>query len=165
MKYRFNLAATAAAMMLIAGAAVAGACGDKATTTAEKGKACCAKKGAASASAHPGCSGKSEAITTAQVGDVSDVKTCTFRPGSVAFKGTVVCNHCDLKKTETCQTMFKTENGCLFALAGDNVKQIKEEAGGGSKLVRIKGTVSDDGQLTVGTYRIVKTLASSTSAM
>ena len=142
-------------------------CASKASaTTVSNGKGCCAKKGGATTTAdNAGCA-KSEAkagcaktqTTTARVSDTSDVKTCTFRPGAVAFKGTVICNHCDLKKTETCQSMFRTDGGCVFTLAGDNVSEIKEEAGGGKKLVRIKGSVSDSGELTISTYRVVRSL-------
>src|SRR5436190_13941054 len=158
--FRLTFAAAAAAMILVAG--IAAACGDKATT-ADK-KSCCGKgaaqtascsKDASATAGHAGCSkgaaqtasasgcAKSEAKgccakaqnQMAKAGDMSDVKTCTFRPGEVAFKGTVLCNHCDLHNTETCQTMFRTENGCVFTLAGDNVKQMKDEAGGGKAIV------------------------------
>ena len=63
------------------------------------------------------------------------------------------------------KTMFRTAGGCVFTMAGDNVKQIREEAVGGKKIVRIKGTVSDSGELTVSSYRIVKSLDSGASAM
>ena len=175
--FRLTFAAAAAALIMVAG--IAAACGDKASTTAEK-KGCCAKgaaaqtasgtsgtgcsKGAAKMAGGSGCCAKMQ-NTMATTADVSDIKTCAFRPGAVAFKGTVVCNHCDLKKTETCQTMFRTENGCVFTMAGDNVKQIREEAVGGKKLVRIKGTIAENGELSVSTYRIVKSLDSGASAM
>ena len=159
--------ATAATLMLVAGTAFA--CpGHDAAKTASKadGKACCAKAGAQTASATgcsksaamaKGCCAKS-ANTVAQVGDTADVKTCTFRPGAVAFKGTVVCNHCNLHKTDSCQTVFRTDSGCVFTMAGDNVEKIREDVGGGKKLVRVKGSVSDDGKLTVSTYRVVREL-------
>lgn len=150
-------------------------CASKASaTTVSTGKSGCAKSaskagcaksaGATTASntgcaksAAKGCCAKAQ-TTTAQIGETSDIKTCTFRPGAVAFKGTVICNHCDLKKAETCQSMFRTDGGCVFTLAGDNVGDLREEAGGGKKLVRIKGSVSDSGELTVSTYRVVKSL-------
>ena len=170
--FRFTLAATAASMMLVAG--LAAACpGKEPSTTASNGKGCCAKKAGATTTASgenagcakmatKSCCSKSQ-TTTAQVGGTSDVKTCTFRPGAVAFKGTVICNHCDLHKTETCQSMFRTDGGCVFTLAGDNVKNLREEAGGGKKLVRIKGSVSENGELTVSTYRIVRSLESASA--
>lgn len=135
------------------------------------GKAGCAK-GSAKMAGGSGCS-KAEAKgccakaqnTMATAGETSDVKTCTFRPGAVAFKGTVICNHCDLKKTETCQTMFRTDSGCVFAMVGDNVKQLREDAVGGKKSVRIKGSVSESGELSVSTYRVGKSLDSGASAM
>ena len=169
--FKLTFAATLAAMMLVAG--LAAACGDKASaTTASNGKGCCAKAkaacskdGAQTASASGmGCCAK-HAMTTAQVGATSDVKTCTFRPGAVAFKGTVLCNHCDLHKTETCQSMFRTDGGCLFTLAGDNAKSLSDDAKGGRKLVRVKGTVSENGELTVSTYRVVRSLDNGASAM
>lgn len=131
----------------------------------------CAKGSAKSASASgcakaagSSCCAKGQ-NTMAKAAAASDVKTCTFRPGAVAFKGTVLCNHCDLKKTETCQTMFRTDGGCVFTMAGDNVKQIREEAVGGKKIIRLKGNVSDSGELTVSSYRVVKTMDSGASAM
>src|SRR5690349_24671916 len=105
-----------------------------------------------------GCCAKAKQAVMASVGDATDVTACTFKVGQVAFKGTVVCNHCNLKKSETCQTMFKTESGCVFAVAGDQADALKEAAGGGKALVRVKGSVGEDGKLAVTTFRVVKTL-------
>jgi hypothetical protein len=121
----------------------------KGAKMAKGGKACCASKAT---------------NTTATISTTSDYTTCAFKPGAVSFKGTVLCNHCDLKKTETCQTMFRTENGCVFTLAGDKAGDLRKDAVGGTKLVRVKGNVAENGELTVSTYRVVKTMAS-TSAM
>ena len=192
--FRLTLAAAAAALIMVAGVAAAfgdktsttaekKSCCSKGAAQTASASGC--SKGAAQTASHEGCSkgaaqtasasGCAKAAgsgccakgqnTMAKAGDASDVKSCTFRPGAVAFKGTVLCNHCDLKQTETCQTMFRTAGGCVFTMAGDNVKQIREEAVGGKKIVRIKGTVSDSGELTVSSYRVVKSMDSGASAM
>lgn len=129
-----------------------------------KGKAMAAGGGCADKAKAGGCCAKGQAVM-ASVGDTSDAAACKFKAGAVAFKGTVLCNHCDLKKSETCATMFKTDGGCLFALSGDKAKELREAAVGGSKLVRIKGDVTESGDLVVTTFRVVRTLDSGASAM
>lgn len=146
--FRTSLAATAAAFLLTAGVALAGGCQGMGTNAsmagcAKGGKSCCAAKAA---------------NTTASIGDSADIKTCTYRPGAVAFKGTVLCNHCDLHVTETCQTMFRTETGCVFTLAGEKAAELRKAAVGGKKLVRIKGTVAENGELNVAAFRVVRSL-------
>ncbi len=186
--FRLALATTAAAFLMTA--SLAGACdGHKAKAQATSGeaqavsgtekvgcaksasaKAGCAKSAsgkagcAKSASAKAGCCAKGAAVM-ASIGDTTDMTACTFKPGAVAFKGTVLCNHCNLKKSETCATMFRTDSGCLFALAGEKSGDLREAAVGGTKLVRIKGTVSEDGELVVSSFRVVKTLDSGASAL
>ena len=119
----------------------------------------CSKSAAGCSKAQAaGCCAKAKQAVMASVGDTTDVTACTFKPGQVAFKGTVVCNHCNLKKSETCQTMFRTESGCVFAVAGREADALKEAAGGGKALVRVKGSVGEDGKLSVTTFKIVKSL-------
>jgi len=117
-----------------------------------KGASACSKAKSA------GCCAKAKEAVMASVGDATDVTACTFKPGAVAFKGTVVCNHCNLKKSETCQTMFRTESGCIFAVTGDKTDAMKEAAGGGKALVRIHGNVGDDGKLAVTSFKVIKAL-------
>ena len=155
--YKLTLAAALAACLLTAG--LASACGDKASTTAS-GKSGCTKMAGKACCAH----GATQ-TTAATMGQASDLKTCTFKPGAVSFKGTVLCNHCDLHKSDTCQTMFRTDGGCLFTMAGDKASALREDAVGGKKLVRIKGSLSEDGELSVGSYRVVRSLDSGASAM
>jgi hypothetical protein len=153
---RITLAAAAAVLMT---ASLAGACGDKTSNSAmTSGGHGCAMK------AHAACCAKGEP-TMASVDTTADPSACKFKAGEVAFKGTVVCNHCDLHKSETCQTMFKTESGCLFAVSGGKASDLREAAVGGKKLVRIKGTLGSDGQLNVQSYRVIRTLDSGASAM
>lgn len=132
-------------------------CGMKAMT-ASGDKAGCASK------AKAGCCAKGEP-TMATIDTTADPASCKFKAGEVAFKGTVVCNHCDLQKADTCKTMFRTSTGCLFALSGDKAKDLREAAVGGKKVVRIKGTLGSDGQLAVSSYRVVRSLDSGASAM
>jgi hypothetical protein len=159
-----------------------GGCKAKASATNASGGGCqksgamnasgggCKKAGAMNASgtgcakAKAGCCAKGEPVM-ATVGDTTDSASCKFRAGAVALKGTVLCNHCDLHKAETCSTMFKTENGCLFALSGEKAGSLREAAVGGNKLVRIKGELNDKGELVVSTFRVVRTLDSGASAM
>ena len=155
--YKLTLAAALTACLLTAG--LASACGDKASTTAS-GKAGCTKMAAKGCCAH----GATQ-TTAATMGRAADLKTCTFTAGTVAFKGTVLCNHCDLHKADTCQTMFRTDRGCLFTMAGDKASALREDAVGGKKLVRVKGTLSEDGELSVGSYRVIRALDSGASAM
>ena len=153
---QMTLAAAAALMMT---ASMAGACDGKAqATTASGGHAGCAMK------AKAGCCAKGEA-TMATIDTTADPASCKFKTGEVAFKGTVVCNHCDLHKSETCQTLFRTSTGCLFAVSGEKAGALREAAVGGKKIVRIKGTLGSDGQLTVSSYRVVRSLDTGASAM
>jgi hypothetical protein len=157
---RIALAVSAAALFMTANLALAcPACPAHAGDTAQATAGGCTKHAGGCSKAHAaGCCAKASQMTMASVGDATDVTACTFKVGQVAFKGTVLCNHCDLHKSENCQTMFRTEAGCLFAVAGDKADAMKEAAGGGKALVRIKGSVGEDGKLTVTTFRIVKTL-------
>src|SRR5207244_179074 len=115
-KLRFILAATAASLLI---ASAAFACGDK-TTTQASGHPGCAMKAGKACCAH----GAATQTTMATVGTNVDVTTCTYKPGDVAFRGTVLCNHCDLHKSDTCQTMFRTDSGCLFAMSGDKASAL-----------------------------------------
>jgi len=135
-----------------------GGCAKKAGATNASGAGCASKMKA-------GCCAKGGEPVMASVGDMTDAASCKFKAGTVAFKGTVLCNHCDLKKSETCATMFKTESGCLFALSGDKAGSLREAAVGGNKLVRVKGEVNDAGELIVNTFRVVRTLDSGASAI
>lgn len=186
MKLMRMLAAASAAILLTASLAAAcdghkaegaaltsGGCKAKAGATTASGSGC-AKSGAMNASgtgcakgasAKAGCCAKNAEPVMATIGDTMDSASCKFKAGTVALKGTVLCNHCNLHKSETCATMFKTENGCLFALSGDKAGSLREAAVGGGKLVRIKGEVNDKGELEVSSFRIVRTLDSGASAM
>lgn len=145
----------------------------KGGATAASGSGCCKKGGAMNASGSgcadkakmAGCCAKKAEPVMASIGDATDEASCKFKAGAVAFKGTVLCKHCDLKQGDACATMFKTETGCLFALSGDKAQSLREAAVGGSKLVRIKGEVDDKGALVVSTFRVVRTLDSGASAM
>jgi hypothetical protein len=184
MKLMRMLAAASAAMLLTASLAGAcdghkkaektegatltaggGGCAKAGATTASAG--CCAKKGGAMNASGKGkaCCAKNAEPVMASVGDMSDESSCKFKAGTVALKGTVLCNHCNLKKSETCATMFKTESGCLFALSGEKAGSLREAAVGGNKLVRIKGEVNEKGELVVSTFRVVRTIDSGASAM
>jgi hypothetical protein len=164
--FKLTMVAAAASLLMFAG--IASACGDKASDTAGKagcshGTAACAKTGEM---AGKGCCAKGASATTmAQVGDNTDMKTCTYKPGTIALRGTVLCNHCDLHKSSECETMFRTQNGCLFSLAGDAAKQLREEAVGGKKLVSVKGTLSDSGAIDVKGYRVIRSIETGASAM
>ena len=147
-------------------------CSKKASATNASGSGCSKKAGATNASGKgcaskmkAGCCAKGGEPVMASVGDMTDAASCKFKAGAVALKGTVLCNHCDLKKSETCATMFKTESGCLFALSGDKAGSLREAAVGGNKLVRVKGEVNEAGELVVNTFRVVRTLDSGASAM
>ena len=164
--FRTILATTAAALLLTAGIALASG-----QSKCSKGAmAGCAKGGNASMAGcsmgrGKACCGAKASNTTAMIGDSADIKTCTYRPGAVALKGTVLCNHCDLHVTETCQTMFRTESGCVFTLAGEKAAELRKAAVGGKKLVRIKGTVAENGELDVAAFRVIRSLQGGSSAM
>lgn len=144
-------------------------CASKAHLASGGGKSGCASKaqlasgtgcakGQMTAGKKACCASKTDVNTMATIASTTDVKTCAFRAGEVALKGTVVCNHCNLKKSETCQSLFRTESGCLFTLAGDKATELGTQAKGGNKLVRIKGNVSETGELTVSQFRVLRTV-------
>jgi hypothetical protein len=171
MKLMRTIVAASAAILLTASLALAcdgkamasgGGCHGKATATAS-GEGCHGK-GATMASGK-GCCAKNAEPTMASVADMTDASACKYKVGAVNLKGTVLCNHCNLHKSETCQTMFKTENGCLFALGGDKAQSLREAAVGGGKLVRVKGEVNDKGELVISSYRVIRTIDGAASAM
>lgn len=113
-------------------AAKSGGCAKGEATAAKS--ACCAKGGATAAS----------------------TDSCSLKAGRVSLKGTIACNHCDFKKTETCQTVLTTAEGCAYILAaGDNVQALRKEAGHQTKIVKVRGNVDDAGTVSITTYKVV----------
>lgn len=139
-----------------------------------KGADCCKKGGAMKAGggcadkakmAGGGCCAKKGQPVMASISDATDESSCKFKAGTVDFKGTVLCKHCDLKQGETCATMFKTASGCLFTLSGEKASTLRQAAVGGGKLVRVKGEVSEGGELVVNTFRVLRSVDAGASAM
>ena len=109
----------------------------------EMAKAGCAK----TTTAKSGCCAKKAAAMTADA--------CTLKPGRVSLTGTIACNHCDFQKTESCQTVLKTSEGCTYVVAGDQVGTLREVAGHQTKVVRIRGKAREDGTVNVSSYNVV----------
>jgi hypothetical protein len=144
---RLMFAAAVAASFLTATAA--GACDGK------NGKSGCGKtKTMASChgektgtTAHKGCCAGARMTASNE--------SCTLPAGAVAIKGTILCNHCDLKKTESCQSVLHDSKGCNYILAdNDQVAQLRDKAGHGSHHVKIWGEADDKGTVTVTRFKI-----------
>ncbi len=158
---RSTLAIVGVAFALVAG--IAGACGEKASATNASAGCHGAKAAGCQGAKVAGKGCCAAARQAAKVAESTDPRTCTFRPGTVSLKGRVMCNHCDLHASESCQTMFLSERGCIFTLAGDQASTLREEAGGGKALVRVKGTVGETGELTVKRFQVIRSLAPAAS--
>jgi hypothetical protein len=121
------------------------AAGVTATTASTSG---CSKAAGTSACCKKG------AAPTATIAAAAECRQ--YRPGHVALKGTVHCGRCDLAKTVGCATMFRTADGCLFRVHdGDKTDTLREQAGHGSKLVRVRGMISQTGELNLASFRIL----------
>ena len=121
--------------------------------TADQAKAGCSHEGEAAGAG--GCNHGAKA----EVADYKDsAGGCPFhskatdaqlaalqKGGEVTLVGRVVCANCDLKQTKECKSMFKTENGDLYAIVGnDAFEKLAVETKHGEKKVEIIGTAAKD---------------------
>lgn len=127
-------------------------CGAKATTAAHAG---CAKDkaGCAKGAGNSACCPKGAVATQAKAG------------AKVSLEGTVHCAHCDLKTAESCSTILKTADGRLVTLTdGPQVQTLRQEAGHGSKIVKVKGVVGENGYVSVNSFKLVADAPVATTA-
>lgn len=146
------------------GATAAVACpGADAAKATNAGHAGCGAKATATANAaHPGCGAKAatSGCCAKGAGQVAE------KTGSrVSLEGTVLCAHCDLKMADACSTMLKTADGRMVKLmTSDKVMTLREQAGHGAKVVRVKGVVGQDGDVTVNSFKVLADAPAATAA-
>jgi uncharacterized Zn ribbon protein len=78
---------------------------------------------------------------------VTDAQRAALAKGSnVTLVGRVVCASCDLKTAASCKSMFKTDDGQLYAIVSSEAfEKLAGETKHGEKKVEISGTAGKDG--------------------
>ena len=158
---RVTIAATAV-FSLVAASVAFGCDNHKASTASKSG---CGTAKATNVSSKSGCQGKASmskadcakacAAKGAVATTVASTEACTLKPGRVSLRGTIACNHCDFKKTDTCQTILTTAEGCAYVVTGEQVAAIREAAGHQTKIVKVRGDVDSTGTVSITTYKVV----------
>lgn len=143
-----KLALTLAAVAALAfSLSVASACGDDAKASTGT-KACCAAKGAKSAAAGGG-DGKTDAKMScaAHKGDKS---SCPMgkdaKKTEVSMSGKVLCEHCDLHKKDSCNTVFQADGSkdYLQLCPDTDVAAVKKAGKDGKATLEIKGFMCEN---------------------
>ena len=82
---------------------------------------------------------------------VTDAQRAALEKGSnVTLVGHVLCASCDLKTASSCKSMFKTEDGQLYAIVTNGAfEKLAGETKHGEKKVEIIGTAAKDGDQSI----------------
>jgi hypothetical protein len=79
---------------------------------------------------------------------------------NVTLVGYVVCAACDLKTAKSCKSMFKAENGQIYAIIGnDEFEKLATETKHGEKKVEIVATSAKDGDTAIVQLQSFKILS------
>src|SRR5262245_55377983 len=117
--------------------------------TAESGG--CNHAAAMKADAKEGCSHN----------QVTDAQRAALAKGeNVTLVGRVVCAACDLRTAKDCKSMFKAEDGQLYAIVtSDAFEKLAAETKHGEKKVEVTGTTAKDGEQAIVQLQSFKILS------
>lgn len=93
--------------------------------------------------------------------EVSEAQRAALAKGSnVTLVGRVVCASCDLKSAKDCKSMFKTEDGQLYAIVtSEAFEKLASETRHGEKKIEVVATSAKDGETAIVQVQSFKILS------
>ncbi len=136
---KFSIALAAVAALALASSTLFACDAHKTADASGKDtKACCAKKGATTA-------GGAKCAAHADKAKMASGASCTMAPGAkkteVAMTGKLLCEHCNLHKTEGCNPVFQAAGSEKFlSICPDtDVAAVKKASAEGKNVLDVKG--------------------------